>query len=182
MNKEFKVLPIPGFEGVYEINENGDVWSMHQYPKMQRKITIHKLNGYCYVSLNHPGQRQRGYRIHRLVAMAFIPNPDNLPQINHKDFDKQNNHVSNLEWCDAFYNQQHAVHKPNRKWQRHRLGMTGSKNPKSIMVEVFKGGISIGIYESMCLAAKATGSDQAKISACCRGVRKTHNNLQFKYA
>lgn len=56
-------------------------------------------NGYVCINLHN-----HWYKVHRLVAQAFIPNPDNLPQINHKDEDKTNNNVSNLEWCDAKYN------------------------------------------------------------------------------
>ena len=63
-------------------------------------------NGYYSVSLMKNNKR-RNYRIHRLVAEAFIPNPDNLPQVNHKDENKLNNIVSNLEWCDNTYNSQY---------------------------------------------------------------------------
>lgn len=63
-------------------------------------------NGYYSVSLMKNGKR-RNYRVHRLVAEAFIPNPDNLPMVNHKDEDKLNNIVSNLEWCDNTYNSQY---------------------------------------------------------------------------
>lgn len=65
-------------------------------------------NGYCYMTLNLVGTR-KSYRVHRLVAEKFIPNPNNLPQVNHKDGNKQNNRVDNLEWCDGSYNVQHAI-------------------------------------------------------------------------
>lgn len=73
-------------------------------------IIIPWLNdgGYCCVTLNLEGKR-KNYRIHRLVAQCFIPNPNNLPQVNHIDGDKQNNRVDNLEWCDSSYNLRHAV-------------------------------------------------------------------------
>ena len=65
-------------------------------------------NGYRYVTLNLEGTR-KNYRVHRLVAEKFIPNPNNLPQVNHKDGNKQNNKIDNLEWCDSSYNVQHAI-------------------------------------------------------------------------
>ena len=65
-------------------------------------------NGYRYVTLNLEGTR-KNYRVHRLVAEKFIPNPNNLPQVNHKDGNKQNNEIDNLEWCDSSYNVQHAI-------------------------------------------------------------------------
>ena len=65
-------------------------------------------NGYRYVTLNLEETR-KNYRVHRLVAEKFIPNPNNLPQVNHKDGNKQNNKIDNLEWCDSSYNVQHAI-------------------------------------------------------------------------
>lgn len=65
-------------------------------------------NGYYYVTLNLDGVR-KNYRIHRLVAQLFIPNPNNLPQVNHKDGNKKNNRADNLEWCNNSYNQNHAI-------------------------------------------------------------------------
>lgn len=65
-------------------------------------------NSYYYVTLNLEGTR-KNYRVHRLVAEKFIPNPNNLPQVNHKDGDKRNNKADNLEWCDSSYNVQHAI-------------------------------------------------------------------------
>lgn len=67
----------------------------------------HIKNGYLAVNLFKDG-KQKHYYIHRLVAEAFIPNPGNLPEVNHKDCDKTNNHVSNLEWCDRNWNLQHS--------------------------------------------------------------------------
>lgn len=74
-------------------------------------------NGYFSFNLTMPdGSKKRKYA-HRLVAMAYIPNPNNLPQINHKDGNKLNNSVENLEWCDGHYNQQHAIENELRKFK-----------------------------------------------------------------
>ena len=89
-----------GYEGLYEVSNIGNV-------KNVRRNTLLKLSktndGYIQVSLYKNGIRT-GLRVHRLVAEAFLPNPDNLTQVNHKDENKTNNNVDNLQWCDAKYN------------------------------------------------------------------------------
>lgn len=82
----------------YFIDEQGNVYVNDKKLKPQ----VDK-NGYLWVNLNYDG-KQHNHKIHRLVAQAFIPNPDNLQQINHKDEDKTNNRVENLEWCTNDYN------------------------------------------------------------------------------
>ena len=83
--------------------------SKHSYSKKELKERKEKMlkgdecNGYLRVTLSKNGKNKH-YRVHRLVAQAFIPNPDNKPQINHKDNDRKNNNVENLEWCTAIYN------------------------------------------------------------------------------
>lgn len=89
----------------YEITTSGKVLS--SYKKGELLVPRISKNGYYYVNLyNENGRKTK--KIHRLVAETFIPNPDNLPQVNHKDGNKLNNHVDNLEWCDGSYNMQHA--------------------------------------------------------------------------
>ena len=89
-----------GYEGLYEVSNKGNVRNV-------RRNTLLKLSktndGYIQVHLYKNGIRT-GFKVHRLVAQAFIPNPDNLPEVNHKDEDKTNNNVTNLEWCTAKYN------------------------------------------------------------------------------
>lgn len=89
-----------GYEGLYEVSNKGNVRNV-------RRNTLLKLSknryGYIQVYLYKNGIR-KGFRVHRLVAEAFLSNPDNLPQVNHKDEDKTNNNVDNLEWCDQKYN------------------------------------------------------------------------------
>ena len=89
-----------GYEGLYEVSNKGNVRNV-------RRNTLLKLSktnyGYIQVYLYKNGIRT-GLKVHRLVAQAFIPNPDNLPEVNHKDENPINNSVNNLEWCDHKYN------------------------------------------------------------------------------
>ena len=106
--------PIEGYEGLYEVSSYGRVRSVDRYVRCSYgSYRLHKgkvlspgirPDGYLVVSLKY-----KMFRVHRLVAQAFIPNPDNLPQINHKDEDKSNNRVENLEWCTAKYNNNYGT-------------------------------------------------------------------------
>lgn len=101
---------IKGYEGLYAVTEDGRVWS---YPRgngmnPNGKFLKPNLSGrYPYVTFVQLGQKKQK-TIHRLVAEAYLPNPNNMPQVNHIDGDKTNNCVGNLEWCDASHNMRHA--------------------------------------------------------------------------
>lgn len=86
---------IDGFEGTYIINNLGIVYNRQSGKFIEG--TVDKCTGYVKVNLYYGGKNNM-FLLHRLVALAFIPNPDNLPHVHHKDGDKQNNHVENLEW------------------------------------------------------------------------------------
>jgi len=106
---------VKGYEGFYEVSNMGNVRSLDRIEKFMRcgKITRRKKKGrilipvkrdeYLGVCLSKRKTR-KSYLIHRLVAEAFLPNPYDLPQVNHKDEDKNNNAVYNLEWCTAKFN------------------------------------------------------------------------------
>jgi DNA-binding XRE family transcriptional regulator len=91
--------PVIGYEGIYEVSSLGRV------RKVATGLILHQSNrgGYRQVGLRKDGT-WKTESVHRLVAKAFLPNPDMLPQINHRDEDKANNCVENLEWCDCSYN------------------------------------------------------------------------------
>jgi hypothetical protein len=98
--------PVPGFEGLYEVSTEGAVRSLPGKKTHSKGRTLRltaNSYGYLVVGLRKDGKAKQ-FTVHRLVAMTFIPNPLELPQVNHKDEDKTNNHVENLEWCDAKYN------------------------------------------------------------------------------
>lgn len=112
MNEIWK--DIEGYEGLYQISSLGRVKSLGRRGKgCSLEDRILKLNinkdGYCLVNLKDTNHVAKWYSVHRIVAKHFIPNPDNLPVINHKDESKDNNCVENLEWCTIQYNNSYGT-------------------------------------------------------------------------
>lgn len=95
---------IKGYEGIYQIDEYGNVFSFHTNRFLKPAATSW---GYLTVELFKNG-KGKTHKIHRMVAEAFVPNVDGKPLINHKDGNKQNNHFENLEWCTYSENLKHA--------------------------------------------------------------------------
>lgn len=110
---------IPYYDGLYQISNYGRIKSFCKGDE-QYKVQHDNGRGYLSVKLYKNGKMKNEY-VHRLVALTFIPNPNGLPQVNHKDEDKQNNHVDNLEWCDARYNNTYGT-------ARQRSVMTQKEN------------------------------------------------------
>lgn len=111
--------PVQGFEGVYSVTADGQVWShprkvaakagWHRMTKLRRLKRIENHNGYWYVNLYTPEGKQVRMFVHRLVAMAWLPPPtEGRDQVNHLDGDRKNADVSNLEWCTSSENHRHA--------------------------------------------------------------------------
>ena len=95
-----------GYEGLYKVDENGNVFYVRNNKLLKRMMFP---SGYEYVHLCNGKGKTKLFRVHRLVAETFIPNPNNLPEVNHKDGDKLNNNVKNLEWCTNLENMRHSV-------------------------------------------------------------------------
>jgi predicted XRE-type DNA-binding protein len=110
---------IEGFEGLYKVSNKGRVRSFHKSGRIMKPDTTN--HGHLRVWLCKNGNKKR-YLIHRLVARAFIPNPENKPQINHIDADPSNNHVSNLQWSTQSENISHAyeIGNKNRQGENHQ--------------------------------------------------------------
>lgn len=191
-NEQWKA--VKGYEDFYEISDLGRIRSRVrkiiypsgriEYRKARLLVTtINKHNGYSYVGLYDGNKTPRCFRFHRLVAQNFLENPDNLPEVNHEDFDKQNNAATNLKWCDSFYQQQHAAKKPGRKWGLTGVRRIGKDNCKSKpVVALDAAGKELGRFESGNLAAAALNCQQAKVSMCCQGKRSSHKGYRFQFA
>lgn len=151
------------------IKSNGD--KFHK-PKILKPFKT--KNGYLSIVLtsNHIHKY-----IHRLVAETFIPNPNNYDEVNHKDENKENNTVENLEWCTHNYNYNYG----NRieKIKQKRIGKINTRNSKPIAKYDFDGNL-IEIFPSG-MEAKRKGYNNAHISMCCKGLRKTANGYMWKY-
>lgn len=104
MQKE-RWKPVPDYEGLYIVSNRGRVYGL----KKRKEVKAAKMNkGYMVVTL-WKNNEQNTMLVHRIVAQAFIPNPDNLPQVNHKDTNKLNNYMTNLEWSTCQQNIIHSV-------------------------------------------------------------------------
>lgn len=149
---------IIGYEGLYAVTSCGKVWS---YKSNKFLAPNRNNNGYCQVSLMKNGKRKVCY-IHRLVAQAFLPNPNNLPEVNHKDECKENNCLANLEWCDRAYNLAY--------------GTRTKRTRKPIYcVELDR------TFEGVNAAAKELNLSQGNISNVCHGKLNTTGGYHFKF-
>ena len=96
--------PVPGYEGYYAVSDKGTIYSLRKERELKPKVDRY---GYEVVTLTVYGH-SKCFTVHRLVALAFIPNPYNKPTVNHKDENKRNNIVSNLEWATVKENDNHG--------------------------------------------------------------------------
>ena len=188
---QFRVLPkgygdnmeeiwkdIQGYEGIYQVSNYGEVRSLDRIEQCNGTERLRKgrtmlprkiKDGYLSVGLRN-GSRQKGKLVHRLVAEAFIRNPNNLPEVNHKDENKENNSVENLEWCDAAYNIRYGTGIERRAAQIRKE-----------IVQYSLDGDELTIFNSITEAARAIGGGTSRISACCKGERKSAYGYRWKY-
>lgn len=163
-----------GFEGRYQVSVDGEMKSLERispqgYLLKERILKLGKsTNGYLRVSLHKDGKR-KNYSVHRLVAQAFIPNPDNLPEVNHINEDKMDNRVENLEWCS---------HKFNNNWGT--ANQRRAEKRSKPVVALDKQGRIVHVFSST-METGRNGYNQSNVAACCRGERKTHKGLIWKY-
>lgn len=159
---------VEGYEGLYSVSNYGRVkghFGKILKPKYQRQ-------GYLQVHL-YKDKKQKTVFIHRLVAIAFIPNPDNLPQINHKDEIKDNNHVDNLEWCDGKYNCNYGT-RNKRMSETLRLG-------SATIIQLTKNGEFIKEWESVKAASEALKIEKSGIYYCLEGKYKRNLSHGFQW-
>lgn len=174
---------VPGFEGLYQVSTRGRVRSVDRWvtykdgKKYFYKGRILKQrrgnSGYLYVGLCLDG-KQRHFLVHRLVAMAWLDNPDGKPEVNHLD-ETKNNDVYNLEWCTHIDNLNYGT--GNKRRAASRLNGSLSKpvqalNPKTGQVVLE--------FPSASEAGRK-GFNQGHLSACCRGEERTHKGFAWRY-
>lgn len=150
---------IKDYEGLYEVSEEGRVRSLK---RGKRRILKSWLSGggYLQIALWKGGKRKK-FLVHRLVAQAFLSNPNNYPEINHKDENKLNNCVENLEWCDRQYNIDYSVSKQVAQYDL-----------KGNFIKTWKSAYEI---------QRQLGFNHSHISQCCLGKIKISHNYYWQY-
>lgn len=180
---------IKGYEGLYQVSNIGRVKSLNYNHTKKEKILkpIKDKKNYLYINL-YKNVKIKHIKIHRLVAEAFIPNPNNYPCVNHKDEDKSNNCVNNLEWCTYQYNNTYGTaikrRVENTDWKE-----IGRKNKKILLnredlsrkvYQYTKDGEFVKEYSSTAECGR-NGFSVTCISMCCLGKHKTHKGYIWSY-
>lgn len=153
---------VPGYEGLYQVSDKGRL----RGPRGDLKKPSRNYNGYLRVNLYKHGEYHQKC-LHVLVALAFIPNPENKPEVNHINGKRHDCRAANLEWCTRAENQQH---------RRKVLSSGGSTKKRRVLCTT-----TGTTYESLSAAATSTGSRIGGVYACCRGYQKQTNGLSFRY-
>ena len=162
---------IPGYEGLYQVSSLGRIKSFNDSKKYYGK-PFHYLHptistkGYAQVTFYDKNKTRHKTTVHRLVATMFIDNPYNYPCINHKDENKLNNRVDNLEWCTYKHNNNYGT-------ARLRARITKSRPVSQYTLE----GIWIASYATPSIAADLLKCDRHRITDCCSG--KTSSALGY---
>ena len=159
---------IKEYEGLYQVSNIGNVKSLNYHRTKEEKIRKPKVDrdGYLTLMLCKNG-KCKNLKVHRLVLMTFNP-IDNMDKfdVNHKDEDKQNNCLSNLEWCDKSYNNNYGT-----RTQRTEKPVVQLDRNSNEIINVF----------NSAMEADRQGFDKGNISRCCNGKRKTHGGYKWMY-
>lgn len=161
---------IEGTDGEYQVSDTGLVKTTKTGRVLRPAVSRHGYERVCLFKMD----RERRYRVHRLVAMAFIPNPDNLPQVNHKDGNKRNNHVSNLEWITNEDNMHHA--------KEHGLRAGHERFCESKKKRVIATNVASGeqiVFDSILAARKTIGT--CHVQEVLKGIRQQAKGYTFAF-
>lgn len=186
-------VDIDGYESKFQISNRGKIKRSEYISrngkgfyvlKEKLKICSYNADGYKIVGL-----RGRLFLLHRLIAKAFIPNPNNYPCVNHKDENKLNNRYDNLEWCSEKYNNNFGKHNQNisnslkgkAKSEDHILKIIESRNRFPVFQIDMKDGVILEEYRSMREAERSTGIFESNISQCCKGRTRSAGGFRWKY-
>lgn len=191
---------IIGYEGLYQVSNLGRVKSLGNGKSKKEKILKQGTNscGYYQIKLYQNG-KYKTYKIHRLVAQTFLDNPNNYYSVNHRDENKQNNCIENLEWCTQEYNVNYGTRNERQsktlKERKINVGKKLSKehieklklknignqyNSKPI-VQIDNNDLIIGVYDSAIQASNELGIDNSSIVKCCKGKRNSVGGFKWKY-
>lgn len=170
----WKMIPV---DNNYEASTDGQI----------REIKTHKIisqwldkDGYLLATLS-----DKLYRVHRLIALTFINNPNNLPVVNHKNFNKHDNHVANLEWVTYSENSKHSFTGAHRlksvqQWAE-RVQPLAAEASKTKVAQYDLQGNLLNVYDSQREASEKTGTCRSSITRCVTGYRKTAGGYKWKY-
>ncbi len=174
---------VTGFEGAYQVSNTGRVRSLDRYVSKGTRwggvtnlfkkggITSTKLNNHGYVQVHlYKDKKCSMFLIHRLVAMAFVPNQGNYSEVNHIDESKVNNNAANLEWCDGHYNKAYGT----------GIKRMGEKHRKGAVFQLTKDGEVIAKYDCIETAEKETGIHSGRISRCVLGKASIAGGYKWK--
>ena len=175
--EEFR--PIVGYEGLYEISSTGKVKSCermirlkNRYKKIEEHFIAQKddTNGYLVVNL-WKNNKLTHFKVHRLVAIAFIPNPLNLRDVNHIDENNYNNNASNLEWISHRDNLNYGSRNERANATRSKEVSQYDKTTQTLLAT----------YKNAYIAESITGVSESNISACCLNKRKSAGGYIWKF-
>ena len=165
---------IDGYEGLYQVSNLGRIKSLRYGKERIMKPGKHP-DGYFVVTLSQ-NNKKNYHKVHRLVAQMFLENPYNLPQVNHKNENKADNRVENLEWCSAKYNSNYGT-----RTQRMSEKKVNGKLAKTVYQYTLDGEF-IKEYPSTMEIQRLLNFRNGNISECCNGRRKSAYGFIWKYS
>jgi hypothetical protein len=167
--EEFRLMP--GFEDKVKISNLGYAVNLnYNNTGKERRFKLSKnAQGYVKFGFGYKGKKYSNIYVHKVVAKLFIPNPDNLPEVNHIDENKENNCVDNLEWCDRKYNCNYGTR--TKRSAENRKSKIGCYDLNGNLVKVYDGAVD----------AEKDGFIRSVISRCCNGKLYKHHDHMFKF-